>query len=237
MSRFRAVVFDLFHTLTSLEISRAPNGSTPGILGIDRDAWNKVWMSDPDDYVLGGTDITVPIGRIARQFRPDISDELIRNAAAARYGRFRHALVTVEQETLDGLRHIRDLAYKTAMISNCGVDEVEAWPDSPLAPLFDAVLFSFDVKLKKPDRRIYELAAQRLGVAPGECLYVGNGGSDELAGARRAGMISVLLTRHIEEIKPSSIPELSRDAAWQVRTVSELAERLESGQVAAISSG
>jgi putative hydrolase of the HAD superfamily len=96
--------------------------------------------------------------------------------------------------------------------------------------LFDTVLFSCEVKLKKPDRRIYELCAQRLGVEPDECLYVGNGGSDELAGARRAGMTPVLLTRHLEVVNLMRIEEVEKDADWQVRTVSDLALRLQSGR-------
>jgi len=224
----RAVIFDLFHTLMSLEVSRPPGLSTPEMLGIDREEWNKVWMADPDDYVLGGTDIMIPIGRIARQFRPELSDEAIRSAVEARHGRFLFALTHIEEETLDGLSRLRLLGYKLGMISNCGEDEIGGWSQSPLAPLLDVVLFSCEVKLKKPDRKIYELAAQRLGVRPEECIYVGNGGSDELCGARRAGMTAVLITRHLEVAKPSRIAEVAGDADWQVRTVSDLAERLQS---------
>jgi putative hydrolase of the HAD superfamily len=225
-TNYQAVIFDLFHTLISLEVSKAPGLSTPEMLGIDKEEWNKVWMSDPDDYVLGGTDIAVPVGRIARQFKPDVTDEQIQAAVAARYGRFRHALLNIEAEALDGLRRLKKMGFGLGLISNCGEDEIKPWPESPLAPLFDAVLFSCEVKLKKPDRRIFELAAQRLGAAPGECLYVGNGGSDELCGARRAGMTAVLLTRHLEVVKPSRIAEVSGDADWQVRTVGDLADRL-----------
>jgi putative hydrolase of the HAD superfamily len=110
---------------------------------------------------------------------------------------------------------------------------MKPWPESPLAPLFDTALFSCDVKLKKPDRRIYELCTQRLGVEPAQCLYVGNGGSDELAGARRAGMTPVLLTRHLEAINFMRVEEVEKDADWQVRTVSDLAARLRAGTVSA----
>lgn len=45
----------------------------------------------------------------------------------------------------------------------------------------------------KPDPRIYELATFELRVAASSCLYVGDGGHDELGGATRAGMTAVLL--------------------------------------------
>jgi putative hydrolase of the HAD superfamily len=221
-----AIIFDLFHTLTSLEVSGAPGPSTSEMLGIDRAAWNKLWMADPDDYVLGHTEIVVPVRRIARQLNPNVTEEQIQAAVAARYGRFHHALTHIEAETVNGLKSLREMGYGLGLISNCGEDEAKPWPESPLASLFDAALFSCEVKLKKPDRRIYELCAQRLGVEPAECLYVGNGGSDELAGARRAGMTPVLLTRHLEAVNLMRIEEVEKDADWQVRTVSDLAERL-----------
>ena len=226
----RAVIFDLFHTLTSLEVSGAPGPSTPEMLGIEREAWNRLWMSDPDDYVLGSTDIIVPVRRIARQLNPAVTEEQIQEAVAARYGRFRYALTHIEAETLSGLRVLSDLGFRLGLISNCGEDEAKPWPESPLAPLFHAVLFSCEVKLKKPDRRIYELAAAILGVEPRQCMYVGNGGSDELAGARRVGMTAVLLTRHLEVVNLMRIEEVAKDADWQVRTVSDLVARLASGE-------
>ena len=45
--------------------------------------------------------------------------------------------------------------------------------------------------MKKPDVCIYEEASKRLGIDLGECLFVGDGGSNELAGARAAGMEAV----------------------------------------------
>jgi len=229
----RAIVFDLFHTLTSLEVSGAPGRSTSEMLGIDRAAWNRFWFADPDDYVLGHADIMVPVGRIARQLNPQVTDEQIRAAVAERYGRFHHALTHIEDETISGLKSLRAMGYRLGLISNCGEDEAKPWPDSPLAPLFDTALFSCEVKLKKPDRRIFEMGVQRLGVKPAECLYVGNGGSDELAGARRAGMTPVLLTRHLEAVNLMRIADVEKDADWQVRTVSDLAERLRAGTLPA----
>ena len=56
-----------------------------------------------------------------------------------------------------------------------------------LAEHFDAVTDGNDITHSKPDPEVFLLAAQRLGIPPGECLVV----EDALAGveaARRAGM-------------------------------------------------
>jgi len=226
LSRIRAVVFDLFHTLVSIEVAKPPGRAPSDILGIDREAWNRLWFSDPDDVVLGLADFRMSFARVARSLNPEITEAQLDEALAARHVRFRHTLKEVEAETLSGLGRLRSAGLRLGLVSNCSADEIVFWPESPLARLLDAAVFSCEVKLKKPGPRIFRLACDRLGVAPGQSLFVGNGGSDELAGARRAGMTPVLLTRHIELMKPESIPEHAAKAEFSVRTVSELAALL-----------
>jgi putative hydrolase of the HAD superfamily len=38
----------------------------------------------------------------------------------------------------------------------------------------------------KPDPRIFQLACKRLGLQPEDCLYVGDGGSNEFTAAKEA---------------------------------------------------
>ncbi|MGQ9708244.1 MAG: HAD family hydrolase [bacterium] len=218
----RAVIFDLFHTLTSLEVACAPGAHTADILRIDREVWNRHWLSDPPDYCLGLVPVEIPIARLARQLNPDVTEKQITEALSVRHQRFRHALVNIETGTLDGLNRLRALGYKLGLISNCGADEIAHWQESPLASLFDTVLFSCYVKLKKPDPAIYRLAAKNLDVRTAECLYVGNGGSNELKGAQDAGMMPVLLTYHLELIKPERILNVLPDARVIIRTVKDL---------------
>ena len=60
----------------------------------------------------------------------------------------------------------------------------------PIYELFDVIVDSSEVGLRKPDRQIYELTAQRLGVKPQSCLMV-----DDLihnvAGAETTGMTGI----------------------------------------------
>ena len=61
----------------------------------------------------------------------------------------------------------------------------------PIYELFDVIVDSSEVGFRKPDRQIYELTAQRLGVPPESCLMV-----DDLihnvAGAEITGMTGIL---------------------------------------------
>ena len=53
---------------------------------------------------------------------------------------------------------------------------------------FDVLCMSCEIGIKKPDLRVYELCAEKLGVNADECLSVGDGGSNELQAAKEAGM-------------------------------------------------
>jgi len=65
-----------------------------------------------------------------------------------------------------------------------------------LSELLDAVVSSADVGLHKPDPRIFELAAERLGVAPSDAAHVGDHQYADIIGAEAVGMVPVLIDRH-----------------------------------------
>ncbi len=106
--------------------------------------------------------------------------------------RMRWALVNVDQEILKTLKAIRDLGIKTCLISNADVIDCKYWKDSPLYGLFDLSIFSCNVKMLKPDIRIYQYAMEQMGTTPDRSVFAGDGGSDELQGAKLAGMKTVL---------------------------------------------
>jgi len=96
-----------------------------------------------------------------------------------------------------------------------------------LADLFDVALFSCHEKVAKPDPVIYLRAAARLGVAPGRCLFAGDGGSQEHAGARAAGMSTVLVLGLLREGLPEVAAQRPRDTDWVVEGFDELVSLIE----------
>lgn len=85
---------------------------------------------------------------------------------------------------------------RIAMLSNNGPLTRDAFAE--LAPetlkLFDPNLFfSYQFGTKKPDPAIFRAVAQRLGVAPGECLFVDDK-AHNAKGAREAGMRGIHFT-------------------------------------------
>lgn len=86
------------------------------------------------------------------------------------------------------LERLRATGLRLGLISNCSIEEVAAWHDSPLAAFFDGVVFSYRTGAVKPDPATYLLACQRIEATAERTAFVGDGGSEELHGAARAGM-------------------------------------------------
>ena len=89
--------------------------------------------------------------------------------------------------------------YKLAIISN----DASRWSryvreKFGLNPYFDVISISADLKMSKPDERIFWLTLEKLGVSPEECLYVDDR-EKNLEAARKVGMETVMInSRHVD---------------------------------------
>jgi len=95
--------------------------------------------------------------------------------------------------TIDFLRSLRLNGLKIGIVSNCSMEAIEAWDSSLLKPHVDHVTFSCLVGSEKPSPTIYNESCKSLSVVPTKCIFVGDGSNDELEGAMRTGMKSVLI--------------------------------------------
>jgi putative hydrolase of the HAD superfamily len=65
--------------------------------------------------------------------------------------------------------------------------------DADMSTLFGAIVDSAVVGVSKPDAEIFSLALARLGLAPGEALFVGDSLEKDVLPARECGLRAVLL--------------------------------------------
>ena len=65
---------------------------------------------------------------------------------------------------------------------------------SALDDLFDTIVLSSAVGVKKPDPRIFRLALRRIGARPAEAVFVGDDFHVDIEGARRTGMAVLPVT-------------------------------------------
>ena len=89
------------------------------------------------------------------------------------------------------MRELKEAGYRMAMLTNNVREWEPLWRSMlPVDEIFETVVDSGFVGVRKPEARIYELTLQRLGAPAEACLFV-----DDVAGncegARRAGMKAV----------------------------------------------
>jgi putative hydrolase of the HAD superfamily len=93
------------------------------------------------------------------------------------------------REVLDVLRERYPLAIVTDAQSAYARGELHK---VGLLDYFDPVIVSGDHGYRKPDRRLFQLALDGMGVAAEHALYVGNDPHRDIHGARQAGMRTVM---------------------------------------------
>jgi len=84
--------------------------------------------------------------------------------------------------------------YKMGMVSNIGRDWIQDFFDEhQLHDLFDVVVLSNEEGITKPNPLIFERAAERLGLLPGECVMIDDK-PENIEGARAVGMKGIVYT-------------------------------------------
>ena len=71
------------------------------------------------------------------------------------------------------VRHLRAAGLRTGLLTNISRDPIRGYREIlPVSELFDAVVDSSEVGLRKPNPEIYHHACSSLGLLPHECLFV-----------------------------------------------------------------
>ena len=95
---------------------------------------------------------------------------------------------------LDRAAELRRRGLRTAVVTNSFAEVTALWRARiDIDALFDTVVDSCEVGVRKPDARIYHLTLERLGgIAPGDAVLLDDF-EVNLAGARAAGLHGVLV--------------------------------------------
>lgn len=137
--------------------------------------------------------------------RQGLRDEALIARACADYAEGWFDDLLLPQETARILHTLRD-SYRLGLITNGPTLIQQAKIERfDLAALLDVLVISEEVGVAKPDPRIFAIALERLGVAPGQALFVGDSPEHDLRGAAAAGVDAVWLNRH-GGVLPEGLP-------------------------------
>jgi epoxide hydrolase-like predicted phosphatase len=154
------------------------------IEGLPADTVQQLFRTDPRAYELlvGLEDGTLPDAEFEERFAAllDVApDDLIERLLG-------HA--GLDAAMVDAVRAAKHYGIRTGLVSNSW--GVTRYDRALLGELFDGVVISAEVGLRKPATAMYELGARSVGLAPNDCVYV-----DDLPGnlkpARALGMTTL----------------------------------------------
>jgi putative hydrolase of the HAD superfamily len=226
--RYKAVIFDLFGTLVPTPRSSAMSAAhraRAALLDVPYEEFEKVWERfQPQACDVHQSEL---MRRCAETCGVTVSDDVVYLAVELGKAVVRPCLETPRPGSVDIISALRTDGLRVSIASNAGSDVVDAWPATPLSSVLDDVVFSAEVGLSKPDAGFYELVAQRLNVSLANSVFVGDGGSDELWGAERAGVGLVIQLEQLSvDQKDASHHKVSDWSGLKIAKLSELSSLL-----------
>lgn len=187
----RAVIFDMYETLITHYESPLYFGSQMAAdAGIPESGFRPLWHASENDRAIGKASLEEILTRILQKnhcYSEELLMKIVNKRMEAKKECFRH----LHPEILSMLSELKEQKIRIGLISNCFSEEASVIRNSSLFPYFDAACLSYEQGVQKPDAEIFERCMASLAVKPEECLYVGDGGSDELEAARDLGMTAV----------------------------------------------
>lgn len=141
-----------------------------------------------DDYLLQRADEAtraVDLGLISREdYRETIAE--LSGLTLADVVELLEKGSDINVQLLEFIRMLKK-NYKVGMLSSVAPNRLEQFLTVEQRGLFDAVVLSHEIGYVKPEPQAYQIAADRLGVMPEECIFVDDQ-ERNITGAQEVGM-------------------------------------------------
>ena len=222
MQNIEAIFFDLFFTLIIPKYHLEKNEND--VLGLSVEEWELYAENDMlyKRRAIGNVNSAEEIiNEIVESMPFPVSEVQKKKLLTFRKERMKNALMNVEFEIIETIQKLHDNGVKICLISNADIIDAMYWTESPLYKLFNDAIFSYEVKCLKPNCDIYNIAIKRVNVNPEKSVFVGDGGSDELLGARRVGMKTVF-TEYLDMKEPNKRKKIMEVSDYHIINFAEL---------------
>lgn len=178
-----AILFDLYGTLVRAD-TRTLHRELPRLLGVDRREWLEFVRGDL--LVTPFADHAVFAKHICDVMAPSHAAELEKQCVEL----VDRELQKVERHegVLSLLSFLKRRGFKLGVLSNLSSTYKDPVASLELAEYFDAMIFSCDEGIAKPDPEIYRRACERLRVAPENVLFVGDSLPNDVIAPKQLGM-------------------------------------------------
>ncbi len=163
------------------------------------DTFLDAYYAERGESPIEKTTFSVLSDLLAQYGFQDIPASVVRAALDAMYSITQQNWY-LEADAIRTLETLRERGYRLGMISNTSDDRnvqqlVDRWE---LRPYFDAIITSAGCGIRKPDRRIFQLALENFGVPPEHTAMVGDSLEADIFGANQLSMYTIWITRRAQ---------------------------------------
>ena len=215
MTEFKVVLFDLGSTLIYSKdpwppIYKRADGALIEVLQqaglpINSTSFSSELGTFLDSYYAARLDsvekttFTALLQFLEQQGFPRTPDTILREALEAMYSITQQNWY-IELDAIPALQTLRQQGYRLGIVSNTSDDQnvqtlIDRWE---LRPFFESIVTSAACGIRKPDRRIFQIALDHFKVSPEQIVMVGDTLTADVLGANQIGMYSVWITRRVE---------------------------------------
>lgn len=139
----------------------------------------------------------------------DLPGDVLQHIVVLDHSAYSNSL-SVEPEVMGTLERLKALGYRMGLVSNLTLvprlirEDIERMG---LGAHLDAMVFSSEVGVRKPDPHIFRTALERLATSPAETVFVGDRLYDDVSGAQAVGMRAVQSRQFRQEEDPAYAPD------------------------------
>lgn len=220
---YKAIIFDLYGTLVGNFSRQAYDQIQAQMANVLDVPFSKFWQikaATIKDRSLGNLSVEENIEEIGRRLNVKVDITQIEEIVALG-NEFTKTSLIPEPEVLEVLDRLKHTGFLLGLITNCNTSVPQFFQQSELAQHIHVPVFSCKEGFKKPSSRIYEIACERLIVEPHECLYVGDGSSEELKGAASVGMQPILKRTDLSDVYDPKRQDVEN---WDGIVINEISE-------------
>jgi putative hydrolase of the HAD superfamily len=190
-----AIIFDYGNVLC-LPQRRSDLDAMAAVLGLDMDQFDRIYWRHRLPYDRSDLDRESYWNLVAREANREVSESQIDSLVALDNQSWTHPDLVMTRWA----QSVRAAGVRTAILSNMPLPLREYLDDCcPWMPAVDHATYSCDVRMTKPDPRIYRHCLEGLGVEAEEAVFLDDR-EENVEAARGMGIHAILFTSYEQAV-------------------------------------
>lgn len=194
----KGILFDLFGTIIprpDRKVHDEMMGEMGILVGMEKDEFRSLWLSQHHQKTTWMDGDTTDLMMYMMERAGMIPDREIAERMANIWNEMTLSHFTYFPDVVPAFTDLKYRDINIGLLTNCGPNVQAIVESSEIMPFLDGAIYSTKVGIKKPDPEIYKIACRAIGIHPAETIFIGDGDSNELVGAEKAGLTSIKIER------------------------------------------